>query len=341
MTSDNDSPFPDKPPVESIPVQPESPAESVVRGPSLPAKVAVHRRFLDWLLLREAVTRARAEEASTEPTRAAMLRSAHSYADVADALFDSDDKVPLAPVLSLYREAIFLLLANNLAGKKSLSAAFETAPQSLLADAAQNDPNLARLHHVLALHSSVGLADAPTPECRDVAQVTRTSVRAMLDLADASKLRQLLHRRRWRAGFATGALLTALALLVSLAVHLFTPRDLAEGQPWRASSALPAVFTAKVLFHTKEELSPWFEIDLGRSKRVQSLYIKNRADCCQERALPLVAEVSNDRSNWQVVARRDSLFLLWEPSFPPVDAHYLRLRVLRSTSFHLEQVKVF
>jgi hypothetical protein len=301
----------------------------------------MHRRFLGWLLLREAVTRARAEEASTEPVRAAMLKSAHAYADVADTLFDSDDKVPLAPVLSLYREAIFLLLANDLAGKKSLSVAFETAPQSIFADAAQNDPNLARLHHVLALHSSLGLADGPTPEYRDVAQVTRTSVRAMLDLADASKLRQLLHRRRWRAGFAAGALLAALVLLASLAVHLLTPKDLAEGQPWTASSALPAVFTAKVVFHTKEELAPWFEIDLGHSKRVQKLYVKNRADCCQERAIPLVVELSNDRANWQMVARRDSPFLLWEPSFSPVDARYVRLRVLRFTAFHLEQVKVF
>jgi len=266
---------------------------------------------------------------------------AHAYADVADTVFDSDDKVPLAPVLSLYREAIFLLLANDLAGKKSLTVAFETAPQSILAGVAQQDASLGRLHHVLALHASLGLADARTPEHRDVAQVTRTSVRAMLDLADASRLEQLLHRRRWRVGFAAGALLAVLVLATGLGVHLFTPKDLAEGQPWRASSALAAVFTAKVMFHTSEELSPWFEIDLGRVKPVQRLHVKNRVDCCQERAVPLVAEVSNDRSNWQVVARRDSPFLLWEPSFPAVDARYVRLRVLRFTSFHLEQVKVF
>ena len=55
----------------------------------------------------------------------------------------------------------------------------------------------------------------------------------------------------------------------------------------------------------------------------------------------LVAEVSNDRSNWQQVARTESPFLLWEPSFPAVDARYLRLRVPRFTFLHLLQVKVF
>ena len=301
----------------------------------------MHRRVLDWLLLREAVSRAREEEAVTAPGRAAMLRLAHTYADVADTVFDSEDKVPLAPVLTLYREAIFLLLANDLAGKKSLTAAFETAPQSILAEVAQKDANLGRLHHVLALHASLDLVDVPTPEHRDVAQVTRTSVRAMLDLADASRLQQLLRRRRWRAGFAAGALLVALVSATSLGIQLLTPKDLAEGQPWRASSALAAVFTAKVMFHTNDELSPWLEIDLGRVKSVRRLYVKNRADCCQERAVPLVAEVSNDRENWQVVARRDSPFLLWEPSFQAVAARYVRLRVLRFSSFHLEQVKVF
>jgi hypothetical protein len=33
--------------------------------------------------------------------------------------------------------------------------------------------------------------------------------------------------------------------------------------------------------------------------------------------------------------------LLWEPSFPAVDARYLRLRVPRFTFLHLLQVKVF
>jgi hypothetical protein len=338
VTSENDNPVPDKPSVKLPPAQPDSAAKSPARSPLSPRRV---RRFLDWLLLREAVGRARAEEASTPPERAAMLRLARAYADVADTVFDSDNKVPLAPVLSLYRESIFLLLGNDLAGKKSLAVAFETAPQSILVDAARNDASLARLHDVLVLHAALGLADGPTPEYRDVAHVTRTSVRAMLDLADAGSFRQLLRRRHRRAGFAVGALLAVLVLATSFGVNLFAPQDMAEGQPWRASSTLAAVFTAKVLFHTNEELGPWFEIDLGRAKSVRSLYVRNRADCCQERAVPLVVEVSNDRLNWHMVARRDSLFLIWEPSFPAVEARYVRLRVLRFTSFHLEQVKVF
>lgn len=320
---------------------PNTAEESAARSRLSPPRAPMHRRLLDWLVMRESVSRARAEEVLTVPDRAAMLRAAHAYADAADTVFDADDKVPLVPVLTLYREAIFLLLAKDLAGKKRLAVAFETAPQSISADAADGDANFARLYHVLALHASLGLGDAPTPELRDGAQVTRTSVRTMLDLADASKLRHLLRRGRWRVGFFLAALLVVLLSAVGAGLHLFASKDLAEGQPWRTSSALAAAFGPTMLFHTNEELSPWFEIDLGRAKPVRRLYVANRADCCQERAIPLVAEVSNDRSNWQQVARTESPFLLWEPSFPAVDARYLRLRVPRFTFLHLLQVKVF
>jgi hypothetical protein len=96
-----------------------------------------------------------------------------------------------------------------------------------------------------------------------------------------------------------------------------------------------------MLFHTSEERNPWFEIDLGEIKPVRRLTVKNRADSNGERAVPLIAELSNDRSNWQVVARRDSPFTVWEPSFAPTKARYLRLRVPRLTFLHLEQVKVY
>jgi F5/8 type C domain len=305
------------------------------------AGASLARRFLEWLMMREAVKRAGADGVAISQDRAAMLKAAQSYADAADTAFDADDQVPLAPVLTLYREAIFLLLARDLAGKRRLAVAFENAPQAILGDAADCDPNFARLRHVLALHASLVMGDAPIPEIRSCAEITRTSLRAVLDRADTSRLRMVLRIRARRVGFVAAVLLVVLMSVIGLGVRLCAPRDLADGQPWRASSTLADAFSAKVLFHTREEVSPWFEIDLGRVKSVRRLYVKNRTDCCQERAIPLAAEVSSDRSNWQQVARTDAPFLLWEPSFPPVDARYVRLRVARFTMFHLEQVKVF
>ena len=320
---------------------PDPDRASVTVGVTPPVSpVPAHRRFLDWLLLRAAVAKARAEEVASAP-RAAMVRQAHAYVDAADTVLASDDKVALTPVLSLYREAIFLLVAKDLVGKKSLAVAFEIAPQSILADVGQNDSSLARLRHVLALHASFDAGDASVSERRDVARVTRSAVRAMLETADAGGLPQVLARRRWRAGFAVGALLAVVLTLVGVGIRLVVPRDLAAGQPWRASSVMAGAPPAKVLFQTTEEASPWFEIDLGSARRVTSLYVKNRSDCCQERAVPLVVEISFDRSNWQVVARTDSPFLVWEPSFPVVITRYVRLHSLHRTSLHFEQVKVF
>jgi len=339
VTGESDNPLFDRPSAAPRPVDRESPAQSGANGAAR-AGAPRHRRFLDWLLLREAVAWARAEEIATAP-RAAMVRLAHAYADAADVVFASEDRVSLAPVLSLYREAIFLLLAQDFAGKKKLAVAFETAPQSVFADTAEHDAALAQLRHVLALHVSLEGGGASIGERRDVIRVTQSSLRALLETADAGGLPRLLRRRRWRAGFAAGALLTVLALLVGLSVQMFGPKDLAAGQPWRASSSLAIAASVKVQFQTKEEQDPWFEIDLGRLNRIRSLSVKNRADCCQERAVPLVAEVSFDRTNWQAIAQTEAPFLVWEPNFPVVIARYLRFRASRRTVLHFEQVKVF
>jgi hypothetical protein len=299
------------------------------------------QRLLDWLFLGHELAQARQEERAASPDQSAMRETARAYAEVADGLLDSSDRVPIAPVLSLYREAIFLLVANDLAGKRALSVAYETDPGSVLDEAARGDAGLARLRHLLAMHGTLEKDTSPVREQRDVAQVTRASVRAMLELANVSRVLQLVRRRRWRLAVAVSSVAAALAFLTGLTLFILAPTDLAQGRPWRASSALPAVYTANILFHTNEEMNPWFEIDLGESKEVRRLLVKNRSDSNWGRAVPLIAELSEDQANWKAVARRESPFSVWEPDFAPQKARYVRLRVPRVTSLHLEQVKVF
>jgi hypothetical protein len=69
------------------------------------------------VLIRDALEQARLDEALVAPERVAMIRRASEYVTVAEGLLDSSDDAPLAPVLSLYREALFLLLANDIPGK--------------------------------------------------------------------------------------------------------------------------------------------------------------------------------------------------------------------------------
>jgi hypothetical protein len=125
--------------------------------------------------------------------------------------------------------------------------------------------------------------------------------------------------------------------------------DLADGKPWTASSAaiqcLPAHRNCGglhrgVFFHTQMENEPWVRIDLGAEHEVQRIELQNRLDCCKDRAVPLIAELSKDGTSFHAVARRDEVFDTWHTRFAPESARYVRIRVLRRSALHLERVDV-
>ena len=57
-------------------------------------------------------------------------------------------------------------------------------------------------------------------------------------------------------------------------------------------------------------------------------------------AVPLVLEVSDDGASWREVIRRPDVFATWYPTFPAQKARYVRLRVDRISTLHLEAVRV-
>jgi hypothetical protein len=175
--------------------------------------------------------------------------------------------------------------------------------------------------------------------------------RALVELAGgpASALeRAWLNRtRRLAAALVVGLFLFGLGL--SAWRKFMEPMDLARGHPWRTSTKLADCSPVKgecantrttVLFHTDEEESPWFEIDLEAPKTFSSLTIVNRYDSMLERAVPLVVEVSDDGQAFRPVARRDDVFEEWRPRFDTQTARYVRLRVDRKSWLHLEAVRV-
>lgn len=136
--------------------------------------------------------------------------------------------------------------------------------------------------------------------------------------------------------------------LVSLP-RLFAPADLAEGKHWRASSTLESCHPDRIecggvrtsiFFHTREEEQPWVEFDLGAPITFRSVSVRNRTDGFQDRAVPLVLEVSDDRQTWRQLGQRDDPFITWTSSFDAVSARYVRLRAARRTFLHLESIKV-
>lgn len=199
---------------------------------------------------------------------------------------------------------------------------------------------------------------------RTVASPPLDGPQAQLELTRISKLLSgLIDRARqgdravskttatmWlRSGLVLSGLLI-IASLVNSAVRIaLRPKDLAEGKPWRTSSSALSCVPAEhncggtktdILFHTQEEDSPWFEIDLGAPTSISAATVRNRTDCCQDRAIPLVLEVSDDTTTWREVAKRDAAFVTWNVEFPSQTARYVRARGLRRTILHLDGVLV-
>jgi F5/8 type C domain. len=94
-------------------------------------------------------------------------------------------------------------------------------------------------------------------------------------------------------------------------------------------------------FHTIEAPNQNVTIDLGRVQRISRVVVYNRADCCQERAVPLKIEVSGDDGQFRQVAERKEHFEKWKADFPPTNARYVRLTDLAAAAFHLSEVEVY
>jgi len=95
-----------------------------------------------------------------------------------------------------------------------------------------------------------------------------------------------------------------------------------------------------LMFHTDDQDNPWVEVDLGSVKTIRRIEVNNRTDCCSDRAIPAVVEVSVDRTKWTQVGRREDEFRSWAIKFQPRSARYVKVSVPRRTTFHLKSVAV-
>jgi hypothetical protein len=195
------------------------------------------------------------------------------------------------------------------------------------------------------------LQDEPEPERQGGhADLALFAFGVVLDtqLADRKAMARVLWRRAWLVATAFIMLSAVVALVVMVAAPPKGP-DLAVGKPWQASSMYTGFPGSGVkqkdpsetaFFSTNDELNPWWRVDLGSSTKVGSVVVENRADCCPDRAIPLVVELSQNGENWREVARRTTSFRRWAPTFAPTSARYVRLRALRRTFLHFKDVRV-
>ncbi len=191
---------------------------------------------------------------------------------------------------------------------------------------------------------------AATDDVEIAARTLQRVAHNLVALTERSRpqMSRLLLQRVTRSG---GLLLLLIATVLAATMgrdFLERRADLSVNKPWSASSSYEVACQSPkrhcndkdYFFHTQEEPNPWLELDLQRRERISGVRVINRRDCCAERAVPLVVELSSDHETWREVARRDEPFASWRASFAPQEARWVRLRVARRSLLHLSDVRV-
>ena len=80
---------------------------------------------------------------------------------------------------------------------------------------------------------------------------------------------------------------------------------------------------------------------LGQVRKTSSIVVTNRLDCCPDRAVPLVVELSTDSKNRKVVAKRTTSFDTFRATYATTRARYVKLHVPRPDGIlHFKSVRV-
>ena len=305
----------------------------------------IFRNLNDRFFRAAALREARAEVVNPEDGRARALLQARLLIEAGRRVVEPVEAFPPgsrpAVLLSLYRDAVYwALVAGRSTGGDApadLKTLWAGMPPPKLLQTARDSVALEALKNTLVQSGPVSL-DATDED----ATRARALAESLVSDLDASRRRvERILGQRWSRIVLCGA--AALLLGFGVRVLALGP-NLAAGKPFRTSSSWSGCATdppcADLLFHTDNESNPWVEFDLGAPKTIHRIEVSNRTDCCGERAVPLLAEVSGDRAHWVEVGRRESEFSSWTAKFSPKTARYVRLRVPRQTVLHFKAVAV-
>jgi len=315
-------------------------------------------KALEWIFVTDALRAARADFRRDEAVRGAALQQARLLGEIAGRIAEPAEPLPpgnrTPVVVRLLRDGVALALtagkpagqpvAEGAAGAGApvieapdLSLTWNDTPDGVLRDAAEDPDELSAVKATL-------LPGASSPAAVSDEAVART--RAFLDRllwnADAPRRRvESLLIQRWLR--IIGALVVLAALVVGLGLAV-RGKNVLEGKPFSVSSNWPGCATdpsceGVLLFHTNNENEPWVIFDLQKPATIHEIDVTNRQDSYQERALPLIAEVSTDRLHWKEVGRRAEAFSSWTVKFPATSVRYIRLKVPRVTTLHLKSVE--
>jgi hypothetical protein len=159
--------------------------------------------------------------------------------------------------------------------------------------------------------------------------------------APARRIEHLLVNRWLRVGVVA---VVVIAAAFGIRTVLLGPNLIAD-RPFQTSTTLEQCahkgMCSDVMFHTLPQDNPWAEFDIGSVKPVHRVELTNRSDCCAERIVGVVVELSTDRKTWTEVAHNDHIFSKWSPTFPKRPARYVRVRLPRPNAvLHLDDIAV-
>jgi hypothetical protein len=331
-------------------------------------QVARVSRFFDWFWL-ESAERAAREQGGKPSGRALELVGRAALATEAAERTERPAEPFLragseAVAAELHRQAIhWALLAHAeiassgaaapAAADTSLAQLLERTERALLVRAAGSEAELDAVRPRL-LESYREYAELePSARRSLVADLGRVSQGLLEPLAGVQERLERIWVRRLAHVLAVLVVLIGVgvgARQVSRARELGS--DLAPHAAWTTSSRY-AVGGCKsplqrcdggenYFFHTEREANPWIKFDLGKERKVSSVGVENRLDCCTERAMPIVIETSNDGASWKEVARQNEEFTSVRLRFRTTKARYVRVRLASPSSIlHLSRVQIF
>jgi hypothetical protein len=306
----------------------------------------LRQRLGEWFSRKQVLRAARAHLPRHDEPAGRAFEQARLLREIARQVAEPYEELPpgrrTAVLLTLYRDLVFWALVaerNTDMTASDLASAWREETSDRLLRAAASDENLAAVRGLLIDRSQTASLDATDEE---VDRVRGFADKLYQDLEVPRRRVGRILIQRWLRLAALGAVVLAIVLGIR---SIGLGPNLAMRRPFHTSSTLPECAAggegcSDVMFHTREENNPWVEFDLGKPTTIHRIDVTNRSQCCEDRAVPLIAEVSKDRVHWKEVARRDTEFSTWTAKLPPTPAIYVRLRVPRVTYLHLVDVVI-
>jgi len=264
----------------------------------------------------------------------------------------------LAPAsLSLYRQATFLLSIAFLISKDesidpdalTLEATFSRLDAALAEEQRPAPPGLEFCRPYLVSNDPLALDKMGPDQLDDVTAKLEVATKSLAELVDPRSPRHLKIVSVLRIG-ATALLICA--LIIAVVLKLTEPKNIAFHRPATSSStflttspsqAVDGVKDGRFGFHSAEEDSPWWTVDLGKPFVLTRIKVYGRGDCCFEQSVPMALELSDDGTSFREVAKRTSLLSEADPwvVHPASNVgRFVRLRVLRKSYLVLSEVEV-